>query len=343
MSAHTEPTPTLETDVWRWLLFEAGLSRRRAREIILQSAQSNALALFWQAGADILAQQLALSEDEQRRVQQALADWPQLQARFDAERRAGLMTLRINQIDYPAALFRHLDATRRPLLLFLRGEPALLDLPTVLPVAGASPQETAVARALDALADLAAEGAAPLLLARSGFEARLAKAFLDVGIPFILVIPQGLAAYVPPSGLQRALDAGQVLLISPFQPDWTPAGSDNPMLPHAEAFAIPLADALLLLSAPAPEHTATQPCFRLPGIEACENCPNCYTNTDDLLVALAEIPAPLPANQPAAPPVEPIESELPPLTPEEILSTLSQGGRIPPALAKRLKNHPETD
>ena len=340
MSASVSANPHLETDIWHWLLFESGLNRRRAREIILQSAQSNALALFWQAGIDILTQQLALTPDETALVQQALARWPQIEQGFESERQQGVDAIRINQADYPGSLVRNLPAERRPLLLFLRGEPALLDLPAVLPVADAAPDERTVAWALDTLADLAAEGAVPLLLARSGFEAQLAKAFLDTGIPFTLVIPQGLAAYAPPAGLQAALTAGRVLLISPFQPRWQPAQNGNPMLPHAQAFGMALADALLLLSAPVPDHADSQPCFRAPDVEACEKCPHGYTNIEQFFTILAEISADALVIRDEAPTVAPAEPELPPLTPEEILSTLAQGGRVPPALAERLKKPP---
>jgi len=285
--------PHLETDIWRWLLFESGLSRRRAREIILQSAQSNALALFWQAGPEILTQQLALTPEEAALVQQALAEWPKIEARFEAERQAGLTTLRLNQHDYPGTLIRFLPAERRPLLLFLRGEPSLLDLPLALPAAGAPPDDDALLWALETL--VASEGALPLLVARSDFEAHLARAFLDSAVPFALIIPQGLGAYTPPVGLQQALDAGRILLVSPFQPGWQPADNgDNPMLPHAADFARSLAHALLLLSGPAPEHAADQPCFRGPNVTAEAGCPDVYEDEEAFFLRLAETPVSVP-------------------------------------------------
>ena len=333
------PSPHLETDLWRWLLFESGLSRRRAREIILQGAQSNALSLFWQAGAAILAQQLELAPDEAKRMEAARANWPQIQRKFEMERRSGVVTLRLNESGYPDTLNRFLPPERRPLLLFLRGETELLDLPMVLPVAETPPADTDWA--LTTLAELTTEGALALLIARAGFEARAARVFLDAHAPFVLVVPQGLAAYSPPAGLQKALDENRVLLISPFQPDWQPPhNAPNPMLPHASGFARVLAHALLALTGPAPEPASGQPCFRGPDCADCERCPDVYDGAESFFLRLAEAAAPIPPITTTTTPTP--HPDLPPPSPEEILSTLTQGGKIPPALAARLKNNPQT-
>lgn len=336
MTQEALPSPHLETYLWRWLLFESGLSRRRAREIIMQGAQSNALSLFWQAGSAILAQQLNLSPDESKRIDAAISNWPQIQRQFETERRSGLITLRLNEPGYPDSLIRFLPSEKRPLLLFLRGETALLDLPMVLPVADAPPANADWA--LETLAELTAEGALALCVARAGFEAQAAKAFLDAHMPFALVVPQGLAAYSPPAGLQQALDANRVLLISPFQPDWQPPDSGpNPMLPHASGFARALAHALLALTEPAPEPASGQPCFSGPDCVGCERCPDVYQGAESFFMRLAEADAPIPTTTATAP-----RPDLPPPSPEEILSTLTQGGKIPPALAARLKNQSQT-
>ena len=336
------PSPHLETDLWRWLLFESGLSRRRAREIILQGAQSNALSLFWQAGSAILAQQLNLLPDEAKRLDGAHSDWAQIEKRFEAERSLGMITLRLNEPGYPETLNRFLPPERRPLLLFLRGETELLDLPMILPVADTPPSSDAANWALETLAELTAEGALAMFVARAGFEAQAAKAFLDAHMPFVLVVPQGLAAYSPPPGLQKALDENRVLLISPFQPDWQPLDSGpNPMLPHASGFARALAHALLALAGPAPESAPGQPCFSGPDCADHERCPDIYDGAESFFLRLAETAAPIPLTPTAAAPTP--DPDLPPPSPDEILSTLTQGGKIPPALAARLKNKPQTN
>ncbi len=342
MPAEISTNSHLETDLWRWLLFESGLTRRRAREIILQGAQSNALSLFWEAGPTILAQQLGLSSDEAAGLSVAQADWARLRARFEQERGQGLMTLRINEVGYPDSLARFLPLQQRPLLLFLRGDASLLDLPLALSVAETPPDEAAIIWALETLADLTAEGALALFVARVGFDARLVRMFLDAEMPFALVIPRGLNAYQPPTGLQRALDAGRVLLLSPFGPDWRPAADGEAAIsPHAAAFARALAHAWLLLSAPAPQPAPGQPCFCAPSVVD-ENCPDIYDGAEGFFLRLAEGVAPIPPGVNVSAPQPPPAQE--PVDPTELLETLARGGRVPPALARRLKhrsqNHP---
>ena len=331
------PHPHLETDLWRWLLFDSGLSRRRAKTLILQNAQSSALSLFWQAGPEIFVQQLGLEEDEAAAIGDVMQRWPELQARRDAERRAGLHTLRINEPGYPPTLNRHLPAEQRPLLLFLRGELALLDLPLILPAADAPVDDKNAAWTMETLAELTAEGALALCIARPGLDARLVKAFLDASIPFALVIPQGLAAYEPPAGLKRALDEDRVLLISPFQPEWRPPeAGPNTLLPHAAAFARALAHALLALTPLSTPPFPQQPCFTPPDAAGMEHAEP-YAGPEALFLRLAESGAAA-ASPPAPSPAPPPDLDLDPITPEEILETLTQGGRVPPALAARLRH-----
>ena len=330
------PDPHLETDIWRWLLFESGLSRRQAKSIILQNAQSSALSLFWQAGPETFVRQLGLDGEEATRVGTAMNRWATLQARWQVERSAGLHSLRINEPGYPATLNRHLPAEQRPLLLFFRGEPGLLDLPFILPLADTTVREEVATWALETLAELTAEGALALFIAQPGLNARLVKAFLAAELPFALVIPQGLAAYEPPASLKQALTSERVLLISPFQPEWHPPETDdNPFLPHAQTFARALAHALLTLtSLQTPPHPQ-QPCFQPPTTAAIEHAEP-YLGPETLFLRLAEISmAPsLPQSSPVSPRPEP---DLEPISPEAILETLSLGGHIPPALAARIR------
>lgn len=335
----TDSSPHLETDLWRWLLFESGFSRRRAREIILQGVQSSALSLFWQAGPAIFSQQLELSASEIESITRTQANWSAIQRKFEEERRRGIRTMRLNESGYPGSLMRFLPPDQRPMLLFLYGETAFLDMPLIMPAAGASPDAAAESWALDVLTDLASEGAMPLFIARPGFEARLVKTFLETALPFVLLIPQGIAAYTPPAVLQQALKNESVLLLSPFQPDWRPPDSGlNPFLPHAVRFARALAHAQLCITPPAPETPEGQPCFCRPGIPTSEHCPDAYNGPEALFLRLAESLEPTHPIQTSALPAS--EPALEPISPQEILETLAKGGHIPEALAARLKKRP---
>lgn len=332
MASPSTPTDSpLETDLWRWLLFESGLSRRRARALILQGAQSNALSLFWQAGPEILAQQLTLTPDETALVRAAQTDWPRWQQQFETERRQGLHSLRINQTGYPPTLTRFLTAETRPLLLFMRGEISLLSMPMVLPVAQ-TPTPTLSDWGIETLLGLALENALPLFIAQPGFHAQAVKTFLDAGIPFALVMPQGLMQYTPPASLQQALDEERLLLISPFRPM---SSKDEALLPHARIFARALAHALLALSAPDFDPAPGQPCFHGPDMPDSPHCQEAYRDAESFFLRLEE------SAQPVAASIMTVTSapipELPPLNPDEILGTLAQGGHIPAALADRLR------
>ncbi len=343
-----DESPYLETYLWRWLLFDSGLKRRRGRQIILQNAQSQALSIFWQAGPEVFVQHLGLNEDEQPRVKASLRQWSERVAQWEAQRAAGLHTVRVHEIGYPPTLVQHLPLDQRPLLLFLQGEPDLLELPLVFPLAETAqvPTEDA-AWVLDTLMELAYEGALPLLVARPGVDAGWIKGLLASQAPFALVLPQGLAAYQPPPGLQEGMNAGRVLLISPFQPEWSPpASSSNPLLSHAVQFARALAHALLALTPPAEPPYLQQPCFLAP------NAPvhppyRPYPGPETFFLTLAELAsAPSTPQTATTPSPEPSpEPESPPPTPEEILQTLARGGRIPEALARRLQQeaHQEDD
>jgi hypothetical protein len=211
----------------------------------------------------------------------------------------------------------------------------LLELPLVRPLGHEEPGEEVARWGLETLAELTEEGTLALLLARPGYEAAFVQAFLDAGLPFALVLPQGLAAYEPPASLHQAVDAGRALLLSPFQPDWRPPSrQENPLLAHAQAFARGLAHALLALT-PLDEPPAPgQPCFHPPQRElrGCE----AYAGPEAFFLRLAESQTPTATVQIAPSPAP--EPESPPLTPEEILATLAAGGRIPEDLAQRIRN-----
>ncbi|HEY80119.1 MAG TPA: hypothetical protein EYP25_10570 [Anaerolineae bacterium] len=335
-SSYNALNPYLETDLWRWLLFESGLSRGQAKALILQNAQSAALSLFWQAGPETFARQLNLGDEALAGLRERMARWDGLRTRWDVERRGGVHALRINEPGYPPSLSRHLPTEQRPLLLFLRGETTLLELPLILPADDAPADEAGEAWVLDTLAELTEEGALALFMAQPGLHARLVKAFLDASIPFVLVIPQGLATYAPPSGLRRALDEERILLISPFQPEWKPPAKDaNPLLSHAATFARALAEALLTLTPLQTSPFPQQPCFYPPAAAPIEHAEP-YAGPEALFLRLVESGAPAASIQtaPSSPPNEP---ELEPISPESILETLTQGGRVPPALAARLR------
>ncbi len=250
--------------------------------------------------------------------------------------------IRLDESSYPPTLRIHLRPEELPLLLNYHGEPGLLDMPTVMAFSGEEPDEEAMAWATDTMLELAHEGAMPLVVAKTGLDARLMRAFLDVEAPCTLVFPQGLASYTPPPALDTAIRAGRALLISPFRPDWSPPpGKPNPMLPHALGFAQALANALLIVEPPHPLNLLPeQPCLLRPGIPKTIGCQSYYTDPEELFLRLVETPADAAAANLAPQQPSPSSDAAPvvaPLDAEKLISRLSEMGNVPEALKARLR------
>ena len=217
----------------------------------------------------------------------------------------------------------------------------LLDLPMITPLANRTPTAESETWALETLLELIDEGALPLIVARTGVEARLVKALLAINAPFALSIPHGLASYQPPERLQAALNQGRVLLVSPFKPDWLPAAAEpNPLAPHAMHFTRALAHALLALTPLQTPPFPQQPCFRWDSCQ--ESRCEVYAGPEAFFMRLMESDLPASQTQPSSSPST-TDSTSTPLAPEDILTILAQGGSIPDALAARIQSRLNPD
>ncbi|MCP4168503.1 MAG: hypothetical protein GY759_21780 [Chloroflexi bacterium] len=342
------PKPTqeynpLETAAWYWLAHDSGLGLRRAKAILTGqiSTRNQSLhevlvmgATYWGSALDLSPEEISLLEKQYQGldvVVDKLAGW-QLE---------GIGLLRWNEPGYPPTLRSHLSLEQQPALLSYRGEPGLLDLPAIMACADTAPKEEVVAWTVQTLFELAGEGAAPLAVARAGLDTDIVKAMLQVEAPLLLVLPRGLAEYQPPGTLRAELEAGRVLLLSPFDPEYSPpAGKANPMLPHASSFAQALANALLLISPPYPQNlTPEQPCFLRPDTPKTVGCQQYYTDPESLFLALTETPtAAAMANVPH-PPASPQEVPIPEaaIDPDDLIDQLSALGNVPEAMKTRLR------
>jgi len=342
--AEQTPSDPAETAAWHWLAYESGLGLRRAKEIILDQVQARKQPLYvtlsaspssWQTALRLTGEETQMLENQHQRLEsvtKTLAGW----------RQQGLGLVRLDEPGYPPTLRVHMRPEKQPLLLGYRGELGLLDMPTVLALAGDPPDEEAGAWAIETVMELAQEGALPLAVAQSGLDAAIVSALLAAEAPLALVLPQGLASYTPPAALTSAIEAGRVLLLSPFRPEWTPpVGESNPMLTHALGFAQSLANALLIVTPPHPQNLLPeQPCFLRPGIPKTIGCQSYYSDPETLFLRLVETPvaaaianAPRPAPRPA-----PTAPPAPSLDPEKLIDQLSALGNVPEAMKARLRN-----
>ncbi len=338
MSSPSNLTPHdayAETVAWLWLAYHSGLALRRSKAILHDvrqrfSSLHAALASDSLHAATTLSEQekmvLARYDGERAHVQQQLQDWARL----------GISVLRQDEALYPDTLRRHLPGERQPLLLHVRGESGLLDMPLVRPWAGEADEE-AGAWCVGVLQELAAAGALPLLLARPGLDALVVRRLLAEQTPFALVLAQGLAGYQPPPALKQAVEEHRALLISPFAPS---KASSPELRGPTSAFTQALAHALLLLAPPYPAPLLPeQPCFLRPGIPKTVACTTYYVNAEDFFVHLLERPAAAQAAlaeaaAPAPPPAPPAE----PVDPEALIAQLERLGHVPEAMKQRLRS-----
>lgn len=337
-----------ETAAWYWLAYRSGLPLKRTKALLrtLSENQTSLRALL-DTKADLQA--LSFTAPETELLRQNTPDWPRLDALLQEWQAAGVILIRRDQPQYPYTLRTHLHPSAQPLFLSYKGEPGLWEMPLIKAMVGDSPDPEVSDWTLRTLQMLAFEGALPLLVARSGFAAALARQFLQEQIPFALVIPQGLALYTPPPALQSALAAGRVLLISPFPPD-KPAPQPNSLLPATLRFAQTLAHALLIITLPFPgDLFPEQPCFLRPGLAKTIGCQHEFIDAEDLFLQLNEIPRiaapyltpdPTPAPTPPDPALLPTDPPPPPPDPEELIQQLSQLGHVPDILKQRLRRNP---
>ena len=337
------PSNLDETATWYWLAYESGLRLRCVKEIISNHKQSRSQLLHEALVSGALARDtsLKLTEEESRLLGQSPSKLETIKEMLTGWQNQGLGIVRADETGYPPTLRIHLRPEEHPLLLNYRGELNLLDMPTVLAFASDDPDEEAILWTIDTMLDLANEGALPLMVAKTGLEARLMRSLLESDAPCTLVFPRGLASYTPPSALDSALRAGRALLLSPFRPDWTPPPSGvNPMLPHTLGFAQALANTLLVVDPPHPANMLPeQPCFLRPGIPKTLGCQSYYTDPEELFLQLIEIPSSAAAANSSQQSTPPHDTPLPeaPLDTEELISRLSEMGNVPEALKARLR------
>jgi hypothetical protein len=347
--------PDPETVAWFWFAYESGLGLRRAKQAIHEHLLPQGLGLVevLAAGPAAWTSVLALSETETATAEAAYEQLDAVAAAAATWQAGGIGLLRLDQAEYPPTLRTHLRPDQRPLLLSYRGDLDLLELPSVLSLAGDTPDDEAVQWTSDTVIELGGEGALALAVARPGLDASLVRALLQAGTPFALVLAQGLAHYQPPANLAAALDANLALLLSPFRPDQAQPDAAHPLLPHAAAFAQALANALLLITPPYPAGLLPeQPCFLRPGLPKTVGCQRSYAGPEDLFIELVETPTaaaaanatgPLPTLE--LPAVAEVTAPLPkpgtpepPVDAEALIGRLSELGNVPEALKARLRS-----
>ena len=323
-----------ETQLWAWLLFNAGLAPQRAKTL---------LAAWDQRGLTLRAVLDALPAQAN-----ALGLTPEETAKLHPPHELPDVTaLRWNEPLYPMGL-QQLPSKLRPALLFYTGEASLMMRPIIYLAPGSLDDET---RELlqETVGILLGEGLLLAAFRESPQAAVLLEEMIASEGEALLFAKQGLEQLTLPEHEQALLRSGRLLVLSPLPPNTPPNPAWDDVLQQVAAGAAmrrvyssataldktgggtnALANALLLTASPA-THVPQ-------GIRA-------VADAAEAALWLTELPtAPVSTAQqtaalPSPPPSLELATELPsdpPPSPAEALRVLEKGGRVPEALKKRL-------
>jgi len=215
-----------ETAFWLTLAYASGLKLARVKAIVaawcLEGGQP--LAALFELTPASMAAQLGIPREEGEQVAAAArrvsehAEWL-----AHLEREGTQLTTRADP-RYPRALVRWLPPAMQPLLLFYRGNFAMLSRPSAAVIGARDAGAEAVSLARELATFLAEEGLAVV----SGLDRGVGKFALDAALSAeggqaIGVLPMGINAFRGVAHtleqVSSPLERGQMLLLSPFHPE----------------------------------------------------------------------------------------------------------------------------
>ena len=329
---------------WAWFLFESGLTPGRAKQLL---ADWSELGLTLETVLDKLpaqAREFGLTPSEAAQLAQ--------RGKMDVK------ALTWDDIRYPQGLLS-LPLKLRPALLFYEGDSALLDRTLVYLVPAELPSDEDREMLRETISLVLGEH---LLLGVYQDSAQALMLFEEMTYTegeALLFASTGLAARSISDVAQALVDAGRLLVISPLAPDVGYRPAWEPILREVAATA---ADRLLVTGEAARHPAAViglghEPALAISGEVPAPPVPDNVQSTtmpadallwlDNLLAEAADLaaePEDLAAETSGAPTsAEETKAEGltemppgPPPSPEEILTTLERGGKIPDVLRQRL-------
>jgi DNA processing protein len=363
-----------------WLIFtnESGLKLSRVKPIIQRwcVVEKRSLGELFEMSPLDLSTTFGLSENESQRVLTLRGKLEQQAAAVDKWQGQGIETVLSIDPRYPRRLAETLPPVQQPLVLWAQGALNLLNEPGVAMLGSQAPDEAGAELIQELMKTLVAEEINLVSgysrgLDRSTFETMLTTA----GGHAIAVLPMGLSAFAQTtSKLSKAVEAGQVVLVSPFAPDTAfqekLAEARNLLIDHL---------ALVLLILQPDEDSQTRAIAALNrGVpvlmggrsDTTTDSHRALLNEGALLLtdagevievvhqAIIDATLEEPTEETAAPTPFPLSPEKPsgaddddyslhteevePIDSEEALEILSLGGEIPDVLRQRLKK-PEDD
>lgn len=309
-----------ETRLWYWFLFDSPFSTLHAKRCLAR----------WQEKGLSLTDVLDQVPDRHRDFGIAREEARQLRP---PKVRPAVQALRWNSPHYPDGL-HDLPLKRRPALLFVRGETELLTRPIVTFVCG-NPDEDGMAMLREAMGALLGEHLLLAALADST-PAKLLLEEMAYSDGEILLFPtSGMDCYEATQIETRYVDTGRLALATPLPPTMAASPGLKPLLQQIASAA----SARRILSTASEGYDAGEP--PRPTLVLTPTPPSSTSphlqftdNAADVLLWVQEPDrdlsgARMPSNKQD-------DTEATPLTPEQTLSLLEQGGVVPPALRARL-------
>ncbi len=313
-----------ETELWSWLLFDAGLKTYTAKQLLtlLQDHNISLVELRQMAPAEIMAKGFGL-------YQSTLSQNPTLKKVTSA--------IRWNDPLYLKGL-HDLEIKYKPALLFFNGNLALLERPVFyfLPGEITPPTAELLAGVVELLLD---SSLLPAAFAGSPQERLLMDQMLVNDGEALIFTDQGLDHWTPPEEIAQNINAGRILLLSPLPPGTAANPALNLIIQRIVAAA---ADRWIISSNPG-NRTSSDGLSRPTLVLLQDNLPGTpqlpdVRNAMDIEDAIQWLNNSFIVDEElsAGPAEVPVEEKLPPLSTESALHILEQAGTVPEVLRKRL-------
>ncbi len=358
-----------EAAFWLALAYASDLKLARVKNIVAAWCLEGGwpLAALFDSSPERIAARLGLSAEDVEGVVAAAKRVPE-QATWLAQLESdGVQLLSRSDWRYPPALVRWLPLNVQPLLLFGRGDVGLLGQPSVavMGARGASRETMGLVRELAAL--IAEEGLVLVSgLGKGVGQAAFGAALSAEGGRAVAVLPMGINAFAglpdAPGEGAAAVERGQALLLSPFHPE---AKFSEAQAIARNRLIAALAEALFVLAAGEQgltRETADEALRMGKAVYVWDVDPNFepaaagnqaliragalpIAGLPDILDALEAVVATAlelmeAMEKPPTPPpplVNQVQEAEEPYDPQAVLDLLSGAGRVPEALARRLR------
>lgn len=369
----------LDAAYWLALTYASGLKLARVKAIISAWCleEGRPLATLGELNSSEMADRLDLSKEEAEGVVAAIGRLSEQAAWL--ERLAGEGTQLITRADrrYPPALIRWFPPALQPVLLFGRGELSMLSHPSAAVIGGRDAGGEAVDFARELATLLAEEGLVVVSgLGKGVGQAALGGALSAEGGQSIAVLPMGINVFSgmsdPAEALPAAVQQGRALLLSPFHPgaEFTEAQAiarNKLMVGLAQALfvvtagqegvarqtadeALRMGKAVYVWDAdPALEPTATgNQALIQAGALPIGGLSDILDAVEAIVAAALELAemseaSPVPAQPAGTQPASQVKEAQAEYNPQAVLDLLSEAGRVPEVLARRLREEEEAE